>query len=42
MHEELARLDLRELVVGDLTECPEKWAFSGLSVVASDSKRDAA
>ena len=39
MHAELARLDLRELAVGDVVECPEDWASNGLQIVAS---RDAA
>lgn len=32
MHDELADLNVRELAVGDLTECPEDWA-TGLSLV---------
>ncbi|MDP9413600.1 MAG: hypothetical protein M3Q08_05805 [Pseudomonadota bacterium] len=41
-HEELARLNLRELAVGDLTECPEDWGFGGLTVVASEPQSAAA
>ena len=42
MHEELARLDMRELATGDLSECPEDWAMGRLSVVPSGEDRDAA
>ena len=37
MHEELARLDLRELAVGDLTECPEHFSTGHLRAVPSQA-----
>jgi hypothetical protein len=41
-HEELARLNLRELAVGDVVECPEKWASLEPNVVAFGAERNAA
>lgn len=37
-HEELARLDLRELAVGDVFECPETGLAGGLRIVASETQ----
>lgn len=42
MHEELAKLDLRELATGDLSECPEDWAIGRLSIVPPAGERDVA
>lgn len=40
-HAELARLDMRELATGDLSECPDLMVPTGLSVVRGDGKRAA-
>ena len=34
-HDQLAKLNLRELAVGDVFECPEEFGFGGLTVVGS-------
>jgi hypothetical protein len=34
-HRELAALNLRELATGDLSECPDDWAFALPSAVAN-------
>ena len=40
MHQELAALNLRELAVGDVSDCPTE-GFGGLTVVASSSRHAA-
>lgn len=37
MHADLASLNVRELAVGDLSECPEPWGKAELTVVASQA-----
>ena len=37
MHAELARLDLREMAVGDLTECPDGFVTGHLRAVPSQA-----
>lgn len=37
-HEDLARLNLRELAAGDMSECPEDWKLSAtLSLVENEA-----
>jgi len=38
-HQELARLDLRELAAGDMSECPEDWVRAArLTLVDGDTR----
>ena len=41
MHEELAQLNLRELAVGDILECPDALTTGRLSVVPSNTGKAA-